>query len=185
MKFRPRDIFSIPNAITATGMALSIHGGLHADTPQGVAEASVGRILDLVDGKVARMTGQTSDVGALADASGDKVAMLAIMAGEYMNDVAPKPVLGAIAIRNSINAYATTQAGIKHPEMDQQSTRNGKRSVFFENASLGFFAFANLAKERAPRTARVMRGIAYTAFGVGSGYYGIPATKELIDRARS
>jgi phosphatidylglycerophosphate synthase len=184
MKFNLADIPTLPNLISTAGVAMALHGSVAVDTPRGVAEASIGRVLDLVDGKVARATGQTSEFGAAVDATFDKLGMAAIVAGEYYHEVAPRPVLGAILVRNVINARATTVAVNKQPDEVMNSTRNGKRAIFFENVALGFYAFANLADERSPRAAKVMRGIAHTAGVLGIGYYGIPATKELIERTR-
>ena len=60
-----KDVFTIPNFISMIGAALVMHGSEKIDTPEGLAECAVGRLADVLDGKVARMTGQTSNFGAM------------------------------------------------------------------------------------------------------------------------
>lgn len=76
-----KDIFTIPNLISVTGAALAIHGSEKIDTAEGLAECAVGRLADVLDGKVARMTGQTSNFGAALDATTDKIVMAKILYG--------------------------------------------------------------------------------------------------------
>ena len=56
-----KDIFTVPNLISVAGAALAIHGSEKIDTAEGLAECAVGRLADVLDGKVARMAGQTSN----------------------------------------------------------------------------------------------------------------------------
>lgn len=70
-----RDIFTVPNLISVAGAALAIHGSEKINTAEGLAECAVGRLADVLDGKVARMTGQTSNFGAALDATTDKIVM--------------------------------------------------------------------------------------------------------------
>ena len=74
-----KDIFTIPNLISVTGAALAIHGSEKIDTAEGLTECAVGRLADVLDGKVARMTGQTSNTGAALDATTDKIVMAKIL----------------------------------------------------------------------------------------------------------
>ena len=74
-----KDVFTIPNLISVTGAALAMHGSEKIDTPEGLAECAVGRLADVLDGKVARMTGQTSNTGATLDATTDKIVMAKIL----------------------------------------------------------------------------------------------------------
>ena len=74
-----KDVFTIPNLISVTGAALAMHGSEKIDTPEGLAECVVGRLADVLDGKVARMTGQTSNFGAALDAITDKIVMAKIL----------------------------------------------------------------------------------------------------------
>lgn len=74
-----KDIFTVPNLISVTGAALAIHGSEKIDTAEGLAECAVGRLADVLDGKVARMIGQTSNFGAALDATTDKIVMAKIL----------------------------------------------------------------------------------------------------------
>ena len=74
-----KDVFTIPNSISMIGAALVMHGSEKIDKPEGLAECAVGRLADVLDGKIARMTGQTSNFGAALDATTDKIVMAKIL----------------------------------------------------------------------------------------------------------
>ncbi len=85
LRFNPRtDIPTIPNAMSIAGAVLAWRGAKRIDTAAGIAQVAAGRFIDVLDGIVARKTGQTSDFGALLDTGLDK-ATTAIILREIKN----------------------------------------------------------------------------------------------------
>ena len=144
-----KDVFTIPNLISVTGAALAIHGSEKIDTAEGLAECAVGRLADVLDGKVARMTGQASNTGAALDATTDKIVMAKILYEMNRKELAPKKVLGTVALLNSINAGATGIANLRSEEKaETRPTKSGKVGLAMETVALVAYAAAELADKR-------------------------------------
>ena len=162
-----KDIFTIPNLISVTGAALVMHGSEKIDTAEGLAECAVGRLTDVLDGKVARMTGQTSNFGAALDATTDKIVMAKILYEMNKKELAPKYVLGTVAALNLINAGATGIANLRSDEKaETRPTKSGKVGLAMETAALVAYAAAELADKRTdnPKPAKLLRKLGAVAF---------------------
>ena len=180
-----KDIFTIPNLISVTGAALAIHGSEKIDTAEGLAECAVGRLADVLDGKVARMTGQTSNTGAALDATTDKIVMAKILYEMNKRGLAPKKVLGTVAALNSINAVATGIANLRSDEKaETRPTKSGKVGLAMETAALVAYAAAELADRRTdnPKPAKLLRKLGAVAFAA-SLPFAVHATCTYIKRA--
>ena len=180
-----KDIFTIPNLISVTGAALAIHGSNKIDTAEGLAECAVGRLADILDGKVARMTGQTSNFGAALDATTDKIVMAKILYEMNKKGLAPKYVLGTVALLNSINAMATGIANLRSDEKaETRPTKSGKVGLAMETAALVAYAAAELADKRTdnPKPAKLLRKLGAGAFAA-SLPFAAHATCTYIKRA--
>ena len=180
-----KDIFTIPNLISVTGAALAIHGSEKIDTAEGLAECAVGRLADVLDGKVARMTGQTSNFGAALDATTDKIIMAKILYEMNKKELAPKRVLGTVAVLNSINAVATGIANLRSDEkVETRPTKSGKVGLAMETAALVAYAAAELADKRTdnPKPAKLLRKLGAGAFAA-SLPFAAHATCTYIKRA--
>ena len=180
-----KDIFTIPNLISVTGAALAIHGSEKIDTAEGLAECAVGRLADVLDGKVARMTGQTSNFGAALDATTDKIIMAKILYEMNKKELAPKRVLGTVAVLNSINAVATGIANLRSDEKaETRPTKSGKVGLAMETAALVAYAAAELADKRTdnPKPAKLLRKLGAGAFAA-SLPFAAHATCTYIKRA--
>ena len=180
-----KDVFTIPNLISVTGAALAIHGSNKIDTAEGLAECSVGRLADILDGKVARMTGQTSNFGAALDATTDKIVMAKILYEMNKKGLAPKYVLGTVALLNSINAMATGIANLRSDEKaETRPTKSGKVGLAMETAALVAYAAAELADKRTdnPKPAKLLRKLGAGAFAA-SLPFAAHATCTYIKRA--
>lgn len=180
-----KDVFTIPNLISVTGAALAIHGSKKIDTAEGLAECAVGRLADVLDGKVARMTGQTSNFGAALDATTDKIVMAKILYEMNKKELAPKKVLGIIATLNSINALATGIANLRSDEKaETRPTKSGKVGLAIETAALVAYAAAELADKRTdnPKPAKLLRKLGAAAFAA-SLPFAVHATHTYIKRA--
>ena len=180
-----KDVFTIPNLISVTGAALARHGSKKIDTTEGLAECAVGRLADVLDGKVARMTGQTSNFGAALDATTDKIVMAKILYEMNKKRLAPKEVLVAVAAPNLINALATGIANLRSDEKaETRPTKSGKVGLAMETAALVAYAAAELADKRtdSPKPAKLLRKLGAGAFAA-SLPFAVHATCTYIKRA--
>ena len=180
-----KDVFTIPNLISVTGAALAIHGSEKIDTPEGLVECAVGRLADVLDGKIARMTGQTSNFGAALDATTDKIVMAKILYEMNKKELAPKHVLGTVAVLNSINAVATGIANLRSDEKaETRPTKSGKVGLAMETAALVAYAAAELVDKRTdnPKPAKILRKLGAGAFAA-SLPFAAHATHTYIKRA--
>lgn len=78
-----RDLFTVSTAVTASSLGLVLNGCRSIDTIAGVNQIMLGRCGDLLDGYLARLLNQTSDMGAFADTAADKIGMAAIIAAAW------------------------------------------------------------------------------------------------------
>ena len=180
-----KDVFTIPNSISMIGAALVMHGSEKIDKPEGLAECAVGRLADVLDGKVARMTGQTSNFGAALDATTDKIVMAKILYEMNKKELAPKHVLGTVAVLNSINAMATGIANLRSKEKaETRPTKSGKVGLAMETAALVAYAAAELVDKRtdSPKPAKLLRKLGAGAFAA-SLPFATHATYTYIKRA--
>jgi hypothetical protein len=180
-----KDVFTIPNSISMIGAALAMRGSEEIDTPEGLAKCAVGRLADVLDGKVARMTGQTSNTGAALDATTDKIVMAKILYEMNKKELAPKHVLGTVAVLNSINAVATGIANLRSDEKaETRPTKSGKVGLAMETAALVAYAAAELVDKRTdnPKPAKILRKLGAGAFAA-SLPFAAHATHTYIKRA--
>ena len=180
-----KDVFTIPNSISVIGAALVMCGSEEIDTPEGLAKCAVGRLADVLDGKVARMTGQTSNFGAALDAITDKIVMAKILYEMNKKELAPKRVLGTVAVLNSINAMATGIANLRSDEKaETRPTKSGKVGLAMETAALVAYAAAELVDKRTdnPKPAEILRKLGAGAFAA-SLLPAAHATCTYIERA--
>ena len=179
-----KDVFTIPNFISMTGAALAIHGSKKIDTAEGLAECAVGRLADVLDGKVARMTGQTSNFGAALDATTDKIVMAKILYEMNKKGLAPKHVLGIVATLNLINAGATGIANLRSDEKGEtRPTKSGKLAMAGETVTLISYIAAHIAEQdKNPKLAEILRKLGAGAFAA-SLPFAAHATCTYIKRA--
>ena len=180
-----KDVLTVPNLISVAGATLAIRGSAKTNTAGGLAECAVGRLADVLDGKVARMTGQTSNTGAALDATTDKIVMAKILYEMDKKRLAPKYVLGTVAVLNSINAAATGIANLRSDEKaETRPTKSGKVGLAMETAALVAYAAAELADKRpdSPKPAKLLRELGAGAFAA-SLPFAAHATYAYIKRA--
>lgn len=180
-----KDVLTVPNLISVAGATLAIRGSEKINTAEGLAECAVGRLADVLDGKVARMTGQTSNTGAALDATTDKIVMAKILYEMNKKELAPKRVLGTVAVLNSINAVATGIANLRSKEKaETRPTKSGKVGLAMETAALVAYAAAELVDKRtdSPKPAKLLRKLGAAAFAA-SLPFAAHATCTYIKRA--
>ena len=181
--FRASDVLTIHNAISAVGLGLVLHGSARADTARGIAETVIGRLLDLADGKVARLLDQSSEFGAGIDAAFDKAGILAIGINEWRGNIAPRPALLAIAVQNAVNLVATAVATRLGGDEDLAPVVDGKSAMAYQNGALGAYAVSALLRRHSRPWSLAFRVIADADTIIGTGYFGLKASRQYVSRA--
>lgn len=150
--FEYRDLFQLPTAISATGLALVAKGCRTIDTVEGVNYIAAGRGLDLVDGAVARALEQESDAGALADATFDKLGMSLIAASAIRQKAVPPYALGSMFASNLMSAGLFSVAAVRHPHESYRPTKTGKHCMAAFNLGILAHLYANALEREHPET---------------------------------
>lgn len=148
--FAYRDLFQVPTAISASGLALVARGCRQINTVNGVNMIAAGRGLDLIDGITARALEQESDAGALADATCDKLGMALIAANALRHDAVPKYALGSMFASNLTSAGLTLAASLRHPHDSYRPTKTGKHGMAAFNVGIISFLYANALEQERP-----------------------------------
>ena len=184
-RFNPRtDIPTIPNAMSIAGAVLAWRGAKRIDTAAGIAQVAAGRFIDVLDGIVARKTGQTSDFGALLDVGLDKAVTAIILYAIKSKNLAPTEIIAAITAFNGINAVASAKTIVEAGDETVRPEISGKLALALETSSL----LAHLVGSRLETTgqgqlARVAHGIDNLAFAV-SLPLAFKSTLSYVKRAR-
>lgn len=178
------DALTIPNAMSLAGGKLTWDGAENLEEVSGLVQVVIGRSIDVADGAVARATGQTSDVGAAVDAVTDKLVTGKLLYEMLKKDAAPKSVIGAIAVLNTINAIATGIANYRSKHKGEtRPTKSGKLAMAGETLALFAYAGAHTAEQNGkPRLAKTLRKIGRAAF-IGSLPLAAHASCIYIKRA--
>ena len=180
-----KDVFTIPNAITLTGGILAWRGAEELNNPCGLSKAALGRLLDIIDGPVSRLTGQTSDVGAALDATTDKIVMAKILYELHKKkEIVPEEFLVSIATSNLANAIATGIANLRSDEKaETRPTKSGKLAMAGETVTLISYVAAHIAEQdKNPKLAKLLRKLGAAAFAA-SLPFAAHATCTYIKRA--
>ena len=179
-----RDALTIPNAMSLAGGKLTWDGAENLEEVSGLVQVVIGRSIDVADGAVARATGQTSDVGAAVDAVTDKLVTGKLLYEMLKKDAAPKSVIGAIAVLNTINAIATGIANYRSKHKGEtRPTKSGKLAMAGETLALFAYAGAYTAEHNdKSELAKTLRRVGRTAF-IGSLPLAAHASWTYIKRA--
>lgn len=179
-----KDVFTIPNSISMIGAALAMRGSEEIDTPEGLAKCAVGRSADVLDGIVARTTGQTSNFGAALDAITDKIVMAKILHKLHEEEIVPEEFLVSIATSNLANAIATGIANLRSDKKaETRPTKSGKLAMAGETVTLISYIAAHIAEQdKNPKLAKLLRKLGAGAFAA-SLPFAAHATCTYIKRA--
>lgn len=183
--FNRKDIVTIPNAMSIAGGILTWHGAGNIESATGLSEVIIGRTIDVLDGAVARATGQTSDLGAAVDAGIDKAATAKLLCDLTRKDAAPKLVIGTIALLNTINAAATGITNMRNggKGFSDRPSKSGKLAMAGETVALFAYAGAYTAEHnRHPGLAKILRKLGSATF-IASLPFATCAAHEYLKRA--
>lgn len=170
MKITKSDVFSPANAVSVIGLSLTIYGSLNIETLSGVLILGLGRFIDVFDGKVARAT-HVSRLGAIVDATCDKIGIAFLVPAIWIAGIAPIWLLVYILAQNLLNVIFSGLAAIRQAK--PTSSQYGKHAMFMQNISLGFYALGNTIDNRAFTLAGLVIGLAsiYWAVRATYGYF--------------
>lgn len=170
MTITKKDIFSPANAVSILGLLLTIWGSLHISSLAGVLILGVGRFIDIFDGKIARAT-HVSPLGALVDATCDKIGIAFLVPAIWIAGIAPYWLLIYILAQNILNVILSSLTAAR--KSVPAASRYGKHALFLQNISLGSYALGNTIDNSGFTTAGLIIGIAsiYWAARATYGYF--------------
>lgn len=128
-------------------------------------------LADMVDGPVARLTKTESPLGETVDAAGDKIKLAAALYRIWELDLAPKPLIVAIAAQNGINVALTTADRAINRKPVIHPSYFGKRAILLEQLGLGLHVIGSeVAKKNERRGAIIKKvGTLTSVAGLGLG----------------
>ena len=180
-----KDLFKPPTLVTAASLALVVNGCRSIETIAGVNQIVAGRCGDLLDGYVARLLDQSSDLGALADTAADKLGMAAIIGTAWHKNAVPKIPLATIAGKQVLNVGLTSLTAYRHPRQGFRPIVTGKYAMAADNAALVGYLYSNAIQHERPDLKDLHRGallLGRVGFAAGSAL-SVPATLEYAERA--
>lgn len=165
------NIVTPANALDVAGFAGSMYGLANLDSWRGIIVGSAGFATDYFDGKVARGTGTASPLGEAIDAAGDKVKLAFALYQIWKLDLAPKWLVGAVAVQNGANIALTATDRIMNSEPVLHPSQNGKRAIFIEQLGLGMHIVGSEVSKTNARKGRFIKaaGTIVSLAGVGIG----------------
>lgn len=167
-----QDVMTVPNAISVAGY-MYVRRGIEegVDTPKGIACVGIGRVLDLVDGKVARTLGQSSQFGAALDAVLDKHGMKMIHDSLNEKDMLEKDISHAIVGQNMANGLLSAVDKALHPKKDLSPTKAGKHSMAETGLYFGSKMLSAALEDKG--YTRLSKGVHYLGLAIGAhGVFG-------------
>lgn len=167
------------NAIDLAGFVGAKYGIDNIDNLKGIAVTSASFAADIADGWVARKTGTESELGEALDAAGDKAKMTYGLLKIWKKDLAPKYLLAAVAMQNSVNAGLTiTDRVVNWKEPALHPSWFGKRAILLQQSGIGLHVVGSHMEKNdvrfhnAVKAAGTVLGLSGVALGVvaSAGY---------------
>ncbi len=141
LKISRSDAVTPANAVTALGIILTAAGSLHLDTAEGLSLTIAGKMLDVIDGPVARRT-HTSNFGALVDSTADKLTCLILIIAAYHFRLVPITFLWFVFVYQGLVAAMSFDAIRKG--WDVHPSTIGKYAMFVQVSALLMFVFSHV-----------------------------------------
>jgi phosphatidylglycerophosphate synthase len=141
MRIAAKDVLAPANAITLIGFILVVVGVFKMNTTAGLSMVAAGRFLDTLDGPIARRT-HSSRLGAVLDASSDKLTILAMMLACYYFHLAPLAFIIFIFAQNLVTSLIFLASELRHRQMT--ASKAGKRTMFLFVTALLLYSLSHL-----------------------------------------
>lgn len=177
-----RAILTAPNAVSVFGFVLVLIGCSRLNTWDGFGFVIIGRLLDVLDGWIARKYHQTSQLGAILDATLDKLALLVITSAAWYFEMAPVAALAAIIGINIVVTAVTYVAARRHPQATLSVSRSGKYAMALQNASLAMYIASQLMTSNST-LASYLWNAGHVAIFLGTAVFGLWAVYGYVRRA--
>lgn len=170
--FDALDLLKVPTLITAAGMKLVHNGSKDLSKIDNVKKVRNGRILDIVDGLIAREFDLESDAGALADVSADKLEQLVLAIAAWKQEALPKSLIAYLATKNIAHTLLTVVASMNHPGESFRTPKANKYAMFLENLGAGLLLEANAYEREQPETGKhtTRRRLGKAALAISIGF---------------
>ena len=170
-----KTLLTTANLVSLTGFFLVLAGCVlmymaadRSETAAGLAFIVAGRLADLLDGTLARHSGQTSTFGALLDAALDKLAGLAIVIVLLLLDMAPLWAIVLIFLQNLSNIIATYMAKRRGQTKGLKPSMAGKYAMAVQNLALGLYVVSYLVAGGSPAAGEAVQYLANAAIIIGT-----------------
>ena len=159
------------NALDAAAFIGGMYGVNNLDSWKGIVITAASFFADMADGKIARATGTESPLGEAVDAAGDKIKLAAALYQIWKLDLAPKPLLVAIAAQNGINAALTAGDRAINSQPVIHPSYFGKRAILLEQLGLGLHVIGSEVAKKHERRAAIIKkvGTLTSVAGLGLG----------------
>lgn len=129
------------NGVTLVGLLLTVAGCIFLNTWAGLLLVVFGRLLDLVDGPVARATRKT-EFSVFFDPTADKLALAAILISITALKLVPLAIVAYILLQNLVVVALSLKAN-KHRKAIG-AIIPGKLNMFFQQSAIVWFIVAQL-----------------------------------------
>ena len=184
-----KTLFTLPNIVSLAGFLLVLAGCAlllmaadRSETAAGLAFIVAGRLADLLDGRLARGTGQSTKFGAALDASLDKLAGLAIVIALLARGLAPVWAVVLIFLQNLANMIATFWAARRIPRTQLAPSDNGKYAMALQNLALGLYVVSYLVAGSSQGIGTAVMYVAHMTTILGTLVIGGLATWDYVRR---
>ena len=141
------------NAVSVVG-ALAVGAGLldisQGRTTSGIVKIGLGRVGDIMDGKVAAKTGTKSPIGEGVDAVIDKTELGAALPVLLSKKIISGTAFGSVLGLNLANAGVSAVA--KHRKAEVHPSKAGKLATFGQWLAIGFYMLSAVSKKHQAET---------------------------------
>lgn len=180
MKLAKHDVLTPANAVTLGGLIITGFGAARLNTLAGFIVVIFGKLLDVLDGPIARRT-HASDLGAALDATADKITGLIILISALYFDLAPTWLIVFLFSQHitvsALGIYASARGRVL------KVSRLGKNNMFLHLLTLFVLIGSNFAHgglSQAIGGLGLILAIASIITGLATTYSYLKTAKGLI-----
>lgn len=177
------DVVTPANAIDVVAMGMAFHGAPRLNTWGGIVESGAAYMADVVDGRVARATGTTSDLGAKIDPIGDKIKIAYGLWHIWRGNLASRGLMTAVAAQNAANTAITVYDQVKNDEPQLKVSDDGKKAMFTQAWGIGLQVIGNKVGETHKPAGKALKAAGAIIGWAGFAYFGIPSTVQYLRKA--
>ena len=173
--------YIVPSSISFAGYLL-VRSGIEdgITKPKGFTKVFAGRMLDLLDGFVARKMDWSTTFGKYADFILDKKATQEMYDATVVEGIIPSIYKDAIVSQEATTAIANGVTRVLHPGRTMGRTEEGAYAMAAKGLILGGYALAEVIREYQPEAASTMRAANHVLASVGIFHNGEEARRDYV-----